>query len=616
MRHAKRPSLVEGKPLGDLLLSRSMRNSGVDVSHDDRERFTYVFLLWSRVLQDISVTYSLERCYTDANLSHWIDRPVIDVDIISNELTDITGVIRCYDPNMGHTGFRAYKAWLSDELKGNSCYELLRPLLYRLYGGSPTVFRDINTVTQFMQRMTFVDTSFMDDKLINDYVALEHEMASWDYPETTLDCLRFIVTEWFRDFEIDGLHPTFSNGATAETRRGVGVAAKVLKGVRTIPLVLADTMISFQSPYYKDCFALCEKPSAVFHTVPKSITKRRGISFEPVVHQYYQSALFHGFDEWFKTHPRIGVMLEDQDSSRALAIDGSRDLNWSTIDLSSASDTVTWKLVQALFADCPELVRYMGYVRTETVEVAGQTLYMEKYAPMGSTMCFPMECTVFAAIASYACHLSGIPQLYRVYGDDIVIDSRAYNACTSLLHDLHFEVNTSKSFGPTSCFLEACGVEAYRGFDVTPCRISRRFDIKKIEKKSPQQLAGSIEVINRLGEYGLFRARRMLVKDILSVYHSVPFSVNPAKGIYAPNPSNAHLRTRYRSDIQCCEYRIVSLRTHTQKGNENIRYVYTLEAIEDRLETDPYSEGPLSCGSTRSSLREEWVTEWDLQNFD
>lgn len=607
-----RPSLVDGKPLGDLLLSRTIRNAGYAVSPADRERFTYVFILWSRVLQDLAVTYGLERCYTDANLSHWIDRPVIEVDILANELADITGVIRCYDPNMGPCGFRAYKAWLNTELRDNSCFELLRPMLYRLYGGSTTVFRDINTVTQFMQRMTFVDTSFMDTQLISDYLALEREMAAWVYPQTTLDVLRYIVTDWFRGFEIDGLKPFFSNGATAETRRGVGVAAKVLKGVRTIPLVLADTMISFQSPYYKDCFSLGQKPSAVFHTVPKSWLKRRGISFEPVVHQYYQSALFKGFDEWFKAHPRMRISLDDQESSRRLALEGSRWYNYSTIDLSSASDTVTWELVQELFRDSPDILRYMGYVRTETVIVNGRTVSLHKYAPMGSVLCFPVECIVFSAIASYACHLSGIPQLYRVYGDDIVIDSRAYQHACSLLEELHFSVNSTKSFGPSSCFLEACGMEAYRGADVTPCRISRRFDVKRIERQSPQQLVGSIEVINRLYEYGLLSARRMLVKDILRVYGAVPFSVNPAKGIYTPNPNNDHLKGRYNTDLQCLEYRVVELSTVSRKGNEDIRYVYTLEGIEQRLVSDPYLEGPLTCGSTRTSLREEWRTEWDL----
>lgn len=613
------PSLVEGKPLADILLSRVMVNNEHPVSQDDKERFTYVFILWTRVLQDLSKSYHLERCFTDANLSHWIDRPVIDVALISDELSEITGVIRDYDPVMGRPGFRSYKEWLRERLSCNSCYKLLKPLIFRLYGGDWTVFRDLNTITQFIQRMTFVDTSFMDQDQIDSYLSLEESMRSWEYPETTLDCLRFIVTRWFRDFELDGLQPYFSNGATRETRRGEGVSSKVFKGVRTIPLVLADTLISYDSPYYKDCFSLSEKPRAVFQTVPKSIKKRRGISFEPVVHQYYQSALFLGFKAYFETHPSIGVRLEDQDTSRNLALEGSFDCSYSTIDLSSASDTVTWKLVKEIFRDLPDILRYMEYTRTEAVEIDGQVVKMEKYAPMGSTMCFPMECTVFAAIASYACHLSGIPQLYRVYGDDIVIDSRAYGACCDLLKDLHFSVNQDKSFGPTSHFLEACGIECYRGHDVTPCRISRRFDIKRIERLSPQQLSGTIDVINRLYAYGLFSARRMLVKDILAVYQSVPFSVNPAKGIYAPFPCNTHLKQRYRhSEVlgdycpQQLEYLVTVSTSETKCGNENVRYVRTLEAIEERESLDVDSLVQVRCGLTRSLLRKKWVSSLEL----
>lgn len=580
---------------------------------DDCQRIANALTIWLLIIGDIASSYDLERCFSMTNLVRWPGRSKVNMRELTAQCKTLLEAIRSYDPRMGRSGFRAYKAWITDSVQDWSYLDFLRPLVYRLYGGDECVFRDLNTICQFWTRLTLQDVSWIEEQSISDYLDLELEMEHWVYPQTTLDCLRWIVTDWLRDFRVDNCAPDFSNGATSEVKRGKGVAAKVARGRRTPELAAADAMISFGCPYYGIDPAY--RPTAVGRFVPKGIDKKRFISMEPTVNQYYQYALFKGFDDWFRRHPSMNIDLEDQDKSRVLCLQGSKDGLVSTIDLSSASDTVTWTLVQELFRDLPEVLRYLRLVRTPTVDLNGTRIVIEKYAPMGSSLCFPMECIVFASIASYACHLAGIPQIFRVYGDDIVIDSRAYNICLDLLEDLNFIPNREKSFGPYSCFLEACGMEGYQGKDVTPCRLSRRFDIVKLRKGvSPQQLEGSIEFANRLYAYGFFKARRHLVADIQRVYHAVPFSVDPERGIYHPCPNNVHLKRRINRDLQRVEVKVLTTTTKTTAGPADIRYLRTLEKIEHRLHPcNADNSVHVTCGPTRDSFREEWVSLGELE---
>lgn len=617
-----KPSLEDGKILEDILQGPVYVEGEHLLSDDDRRRCANALTLWLLVVGDIASSTELERTYSMANLLRWAGRPSIDVAQLQADMKACLAVLRDFDPVMGKRSFRSFKLWLKDRLSGNGVFEFLRPFFYRLFPFSVEAFGSLNTILQFFTRLTLRDAEWLDDDLVSSYVTLETDMREWKYPQTTLDCLRYLVTRWFDGFTIEGCHPNFSNGATAETKRGAGVASKVLAGKRSIRCALADAEISFHSPYFGG-FDLNE-PCAVWQSVPKGIDKRRGISMEPVVNQYYQYGLFKAFADWFSKGFGPHVKLEDQETSRMMCLIGSNTCRWSTIDLSSASDTVTWQLTCELFKDRPDILRYLDLVRTRFVKLpGGQVLEMAKYAPMGSSLCFPVECIVFAAVASYACWVSGIPQYYQVYGDDIIIDSRAYLACIDLLTDLHFEVNVDKSFGPASHFLEACGMEAYYGADVTPCRISRRFDIVKLRSgKSPQQLEGSITFANRLGEYGLTHARRYLIRDILDSYGQVPFSVDPEKGIYHPDPENFHLKRRWNKKLHRCEVQIICSHTSQLPGRQDIRLVRTLEEIELRTEA-PYAFHNIgsfvdfdpqivACGPTRTSLRKEWRPVWDF----
>lgn len=617
---SKRLSLRDGSALEVRLRGITYMQGEHQLSVADSERVSFSLTLWLLSIGDIAPRYGLERSFSMANLVRWPGQAEIDVSRLLSETKDCLAVLRDVDPLMGPQRFRSFRSWLRSRLSGNSVFEFLKPLFYKLYQPSISLFSDLNTILQFWSRLTLRDADWQDEAVIDSYLTLEHEMQHWVYPSTTIDCLRHIVTHWLSAFQIDGLAPDFSNGATAETRRGAGIVAKSRCGFNP-DLLAASAMLSYDCPYFR---MEVGEPAAVFRTVPKGIDKRRGISMEPTAKQFFQFALFRGFDRYFHLFPEMGINLEDQDTSRELCRRGSSTTEYSTIDLSSASDTVSWQLVQELLRDLPDLLTYVRLVRTKYVQIDGERLEMSKYAPMGSSLCFPFECIVFASIAEYACRIEGIPSNYRVYGDDIVIDSRAFSTCCDLLQEMHFQVNRDKSFGPYSHFLEACGMEAWYGFDVSPCRLSRRFDIVKLcqcHSKSPQQVEGAIEMVNRLYSYGLTHARRHLLTRLLRFYPELPFSVNPELGIFSPNPNNDHLKHRWNKQYQRSEILVTIFESRTATGDNSIRLLRTLEKASDSEELDRYLyEGgfrpiieneQLRCGPTRSSLRKEWRSQWD-----
>jgi hypothetical protein len=173
-----------------------------------------------------------------------------------------------------------------------------------------------------------------------------------------------------------------------------------------------------------------------------------------------------------------------------------------TIDLSSASDSVSWSLVKRIFP--PKVLKHLLATRTKTVKTpGGELVELNKFAPMGSALCFPIQCTVFSAVVILAgilyrwgieeCQpdlLSGLDvsnliqrtfrtslldvsedhrlQAFFVYGDDIICDSRITSNVVDLLRALGFRVNIGKSYTGPSLFRESCGIFAFNGIDVTP----------------------------------------------------------------------------------------------------------------------------------------------------
>lgn len=181
---------------------------------------------------------------------------------------------------------------------------------------------------------------------------------------------------------------------------------------------------------------------------------------------------------WSKTDLRWHVDMTDQWSSRMITRMASRTRQYATVDFSMASDSVDYDIVKDWFADTPcywdlRMLRE-PYVATSDDE----SFVCPWYASMGNILCFPIESMVFAAMAVAAMQDAGVDpahSAWRVYGDDVIIDERAYDAFVERAQFNGFLVNADKSFHGDSDFRESCGMEAINGVDITPIRLSRWF---------------------------------------------------------------------------------------------------------------------------------------------
>lgn len=196
--------------------------------------------------------------------------------------------------------------------------------------------------------------------------------------------------------------------------------------------------------------------------VPKDARGPRMIFCEPIAKQFIQQGLMAKLYETIsKTVLRRGsrdiplkdcMPLKSQDLMQDLAKSGSITGLLSTIDLEAASDTVSNNLVKRLFPKkwytALSAARSKEFQLTETL-----TIRSNIFAPMGASVCFPVETLVFWALATSACLDD---EYVYAYGDDLIVPTQSYNRIVYILEWCGFKVNENKSFsdGP---FRESCG---------------------------------------------------------------------------------------------------------------------------------------------------------------
>lgn len=200
--------------------------------------------------------------------------------------------------------------------------------------------------------------------------------------------------------------------------------------------------------------------------VPKSWKTDRTIACEPEGNVFLQLA----FDSYIKRRLRqIGINLSDQTRNQRLAMRGSVRGDFATIDLSMASDTLSFNTVAWLFPE--PWFRYLNDIRSPKGRGVADVTYA-KFSSMGNGCTFGIETVVFVA----ACRAVGSTAC-SVYGDDIIIETELVDDLTKLLRFLGFRINQDKSHtnGP---FRESCGANWFSGVDVTPIYL-RDIDTRK-----------------------------------------------------------------------------------------------------------------------------------------
>lgn len=216
--------------------------------------------------------------------------------------------------------------------------------------------------------------------------------------------------------------------------------------------------------------------------VPKDWNKDRLITVEPCYNSFMQQRARDILLSAIHRGPLRGTAMDlgwvdSQAVQRGLALKASKERNLGTLDLSQASDRITWSMVQQVFPSW--VVDMLDACRTPFYEYGGDVSRAYIYAGMGNATTFVVETLFFSAYIESLRWAHGLPLVadFRrgiqcsVFGDDII----ASNEVCSLVASRPFPglvVNESKSFhGCDERLRESCGVFAYDGVDITVPRI-------------------------------------------------------------------------------------------------------------------------------------------------
>lgn len=301
---------------------------------------------------------------------------------------------------------------------------------------------------------------------------------------------------------------------------------------------------------------LSESPARVI-LVPKDSRGPRLISCEPLAMQWIQQGLGRAIMVHVEQHPltRRYVHFTEQQHNQRAALKGSLDGSMATIDLKEASDRITVGLVRCLWPE-PLLERLLAARSTDTQMPDGKLVHLNKFAPMGSALCFPiLATTVWALLAAGIEDTQGRESLL-VYGDDVIVNTANAEHAISILESVGLMANRDKCC-IQGFFKESCGTDAYKGVEVTPVRFRTVWK----SRRSPSVYSSWIEYANSMYDRGYHRTYNGIVDKLIKVYKNIPEdSLNlsvPSLRSTLLHPGN--FKTRINCNLQKQEYKVLSI---------------------------------------------------------
>lgn len=287
----------------------------------------------------------------------------------------------------------------------------------------------------------------------------------------------------FPGWEAVMLHADFGPGATTRLPRAAGHRSNKwgdsphvgLSASSLVPGLLEALPLLKTRVRQRDHWHTCVDGNKL-DWVPKNYKTDRTIAIEPDLSMFLQKGIGKLVRKRLK---RVKQDLNDQTVNQFLAAVGSIDGSLATLDLSMASDTVSYELCRYLirpdwFEALDTLRSQVGFYSHGKQDFA---VVYEKLSSMGNGFTFEIESLIFYGILRAVAELCEEPdhRVY-VYGDDIIVPSGICEVAMSYLKKAGFVVNKDKSFwdGP---FRESCGGHYYAGTDVTPFYIREKVDL-------------------------------------------------------------------------------------------------------------------------------------------
>lgn len=443
-----------------------------------------------------------------------------------------------------------------------------------------------------------------------------------EYNQWLINSIKPIVHDICRgwtadDLAVDGY---FSSGATQNAGRCLG--HKVQSWL--FPYFL-DTMYPLSD---KDSWYAPEFPVNTTHqsgclpynvrtaravAVPKSFEAARIIAEEESTRQWFLQAIRFRLERCIEDNGYSGhIGLGDQGINQVRALLGSLNPEtFCTIDLSSASDRLSYSLFASLFPQ--EVVNAVREWRSSTVCIDGKVYATPMCATSGSAVCFVIESIVFYAIARFASELNDEEDMAFAYGDDIIVGSKSYQTTCEILEALGFVVNLDKSFCPPSLYRESCGVEFLNGENCTTVYFPRKPITEEVES-----LESLVKLHNRLYDawpvHVFLKAElRKLVGPNFTTSSTARFVEGFPTDIWDPVPEVKRLKERYSRD-ETVEHLCDAHFTVRQKPDKSCKpykvpemYYYVMYLLKGPQYDDPLSE-LLKVSTSRIKI-DDWYSK-------
>jgi len=334
---------------------------------------------------------------------------------------------------------------------------------------------------------------------------------------------KILLSRVFSSFDPRNILPRHGPGAVATRQR---LSEKYLWG--NVSSRITD-MYPFDEYFCSSMGAVCDKyksfdtltevdhPARVI-LVPKDSRGPRLISCEPVDFQWIQQGLHAAIVELIEDHPttKWNVFFTDQDPNRRGALLGSSTGKYATLDLNEASDRVSLELVRLLFP--PHICEYLEACRSSSTELpSGEVIKLQKFAPMGSALCFPILALTVWAILTAAAPDEDTKDRILVYGDDVIVPTAYAANAMEQLELFGLKVNRDKSC-ISGLFRESCGMDAFSGVNVTPVRFRTVWS----STPHPDVFSSWIAYANSCWDRQYYHVYDLIVERLTSIYGAIP----------------------------------------------------------------------------------------------
>jgi hypothetical protein len=377
---------------------------------------------------------------------------------------------------------------------GTAIPKLFGSLLERIFTDSglerpdadPVFLRELRQLVYFLYKLEIPYEEKKTQKVIDLFVRTDSELKDLRVPDSkSTNYARCFTTDVFGLFDPRDILPKHGPGSVATgekpcEKQNFSRIYKAIEAFYPFTEYYAFSLMQVCDSYhlYEDLEVL-ESGTAKVVLVPKDSRGPRLISCEPLEYQWIQQGLGRGVQSLLETHKLTAghVNFTDQSVNRELALRSSIDQQWVTLDMKEASDRVSVQLVKKLFRDTPVLLDALMATRSTATKLPdGSEVQLNKFAPMGSSLCFPIESFVFYALAvgSLMEHMHYSRREARrrvyVYGDDLIVRRKDYPILLQTFPSYGLLFNDGKCC-TAGFFRESCGCDAYKGIDVTPIKL-------------------------------------------------------------------------------------------------------------------------------------------------